>query len=244
MKFLFLGLIQGLTEFLPISSSGHLYLLKRLMELRGEMLSYFVLLHIATLIAIFIVLSKRIKVAIRDHWLITNLVVITVVTSALAWAIRILASPFFDGKLLLAFCFLINGLILLSIKNGLHGRTSKDFGLRDSLILGVVQGLAVFPGISRSGITISTLLRRGFNREEAFYISFLMAIPILIIAFLAECKGLCSMPVSFLGIVGGFLAALIFGVIALKIVRGMVIGASFRNFGYYSLVIFLVSLIW
>ncbi|UCG35593.1 MAG: undecaprenyl-diphosphate phosphatase [Candidatus Omnitrophota bacterium] len=242
MKFLFLGLIQGLTEFLPISSSGHLYLAKRLLELKENLLSYFVLLHIATLLAILIMLSKRVKVAIKDKRLLGHLAVITVITAAMGWGIRNLLFASFNGKFLVAFCFLINGIILLSIKNGLHRRTSNDMRLRDSLVLGLVQGFAIFPGISRSGITISSLLRRGFKREEAFYISFLMAIPILVIAFLSECKGLFSVAISPAYIAGGFFIAFISGIIALRIVKHTVVSARFKNFGYYSLVIFLVSL--
>ena len=217
MKFLFLGLVQGLTEFLPISSSGHLYLFKRLLELKENLLSYFVLLHIATLFAIFIILFKRVKVTLKDKKLLSHLAVITIITAAMGWGIRSLFISFFDGKFLVSFCFLINAIILLSIKNSRRERTSSDMRLRDSLILGLMQGVAIFPGISRSGITISSLLRRGFKREEAFSLSFLMAVPVLIIAFLTEYKGLFSVAISPAHIAGGFFMALVFGVIALKI---------------------------
>ncbi|MBU0878593.1 MAG: undecaprenyl-diphosphate phosphatase, partial [Candidatus Omnitrophica bacterium] len=136
----------------------------------------------------------------------------------------------------------INAVILLSARRVRQKRDSQNITLKDSLILGILQGVSIFPGISRSGITITGLLRRGLDARQAFNLSFLMAIPVILLAFFAEFKELssCSLKPSYL--ISGFICAFFCGMLALKILKKILISGKFHNFGYYGLIVFIISL--
>lgn len=243
MKFLFFGIIQGLTEFLPISSSGHLYLLKRVTGLNQNLLPFFVLLHLATLLAIFIFFRRQIQEAIFNKKILFHLFVITVISAILALTVKYFLANFFDHKYLVSLCFLINGGILFKMKNTNQKRNYQDIKWRDSFILGVLQGISVFPGISRSGITIAAGLKRGFDKNETFNLSFLMAIPIILAAFLAEVKEALSINIPFFYIILSFFSAFLFGLLALRIIKKIFLKSGFKKFSYYCFMVFLASLI-
>lgn len=242
MKFLLFGIIQGVTEFLPISSSGHLYLLKKIFGLSENLLSFFIILHLATLLAIAIFFQKQIKELLFSKKLLPHILIITAITAGLGLMIKRFLSPFFEYKYFLSSCILINAVILLNTKKFSAEKSSQDIRLKDSLILGILQGLAVLPGISRSGITISGLLKRGFKAKDSFTLSFLMAIPIISGVTLLELKKICSLNIGKSNIFLSFSAALIFGIFTLQIIKKMLIKAKFQNFGYYCLILFIASL--
>lgn len=241
MKFLLFGIIQGVTEFLPISSSGHLYLLKKIFGVSENLLSFFIILHLATLLAIAIFFQKQIKKLLFSK-ILPHILIITAITAGLGLMIKRFLSPFFEYKYFIPSCILINAVILLSIKKFSAKKNSQDIRLKDSLILGILQGLAVLPGISRSGITISGLLKRGFKAKDSFTLSFLMAIPIISGVTLLELKEICSLNIGKSNIFLSFSAALIFGIFTLQIIKKMLIKAKFQNFGYYCLILFIASL--
>jgi undecaprenyl-diphosphatase len=243
MKLFLLGIIQGITEFLPISSSGHLYFIQRIMDLRQNLLAFFVFLHLATLFAVVVFFRATIIKMFTDKVMLRLIAITTVITCAIALAIKVFISGLFGNSYLLAFCFLINSAILLGIKN-----ISKDKGIsqmanRDALLLGLVQGLAVFPGISRSGVTISSLLKLGYKRKDAFVFSFIIAIPIMVIAFLAGARELAGLSFSASTLAVSFLAAFITGLAAIKIVKATVINKKFHLFGYYTLLMAFFSVL-
>ncbi len=242
MKLVLLGIIQGLTEFLPVSSSGHLYFLRRLLPIEGNYLSFVVILHLATLLAIIIFFFPKLNLFF--NWrLLANIILITVISGSMGLGIKILLEKFFGNRYLLTFCFLVNSGILLSIKGNSRQRDLPNLGWKDSLLIGILQGFSPFPGISRSGITLAGLLRRGFKKEDAFTLSFLMAIPLIIGAFLVELTGTTASGLSLPGIGVSFVAAFLFGLLALKIVKKTLIINRFKSFGYYCLIIALLSLI-
>lgn len=244
MKLIFLGIIQGLTEFLPISSDGHLYFFKKTLGISGDLLSFFVFLHLATLLAISIFFWKKIITILTNKKVLIHLFIITLITGLIGIAIEHIFEKIFELKYLIAGGFLINSLIIFSAKpNG--ARTINQIKFYDSIWLGVLQGLAVFPGISRSGITISALLKKGFQKQEAFQLSFIMAIPAILGAFIYKLKDfnkLSALQNNISNLFLPFLSAFIFGLIALIVVRKLVINDKFRNFGYYCLVIALITL--
>ncbi|MBU0896515.1 MAG: undecaprenyl-diphosphate phosphatase [Candidatus Omnitrophica bacterium] len=242
MKFLFFGVIQGLTEFLPVSSSGHLYFLKRVLGLNEDLLSFFIFLHLATLFAMLLFFSKEIQSAVLKKKLLLYIFIITGISGFFGLIIKYFFSSFFDDKYLLSFCFFINAVILLSARRVRQKRDSQSITLKDSFILGILQGVSIFPGISRSGITITGLLRRGLDARQAFNLSFLMAIPVILLAFFAEFKELssCSLKPSYL--ISGFICAFFCGMLALKILKKILISGKFHNFGYYGLIVFIISL--
>ena len=241
MKFIFFGIIQGLTEFLPISSSGHLYLLQKFLAIRGNCLPFFVFLHLATLLAIIVFFFKKIKLLFKTK-LLLNILLITLISGIMGLGIKFYLKEFLGNKFLLTFCFLTNAGILLSIRFNSREREIASINFKDSLFLGILQGFSPLPGISRSGITITGLLKRGFKNVEAFSLSFLMAIPLILGAFIVELKELKEANFSLQSMSLGFVTAFIFGLLALKIVKKALISGKFKNFAYYSLVIAVVTL--
>ncbi|MBU1121132.1 MAG: undecaprenyl-diphosphate phosphatase [Candidatus Omnitrophota bacterium] len=242
MQFLFFGIIQGLTEFLPISSSGHLYLFQKILGINGNLLPFFVILHLATLLAIILFFHNQLKELFCNKKILLHIGIITLISASLGLIIKHFFTGFFVFKYLIAFCFFINGIILLSAKNRSCKRTLQALSFKDSIILGILQGLAIFPGISRSGITIIGLLKRGFDAKEAFSFSFIMAIPIILGAFLVEGKEILSVNIGTTNIIISFIVAVLSGLFALKIIKKALIKVKFHNFGYYCLLTFFITL--
>lgn len=242
MKFIFLGIVQGITEFLPISSSGHLFFIQKLLKIEGDYLSLFVFLHLATLLAIIVFFSKKIKLFFKAR-LLLNILLITLISGIMGLGIRFYLKKFLGGTFMLASCFLVNAGILLSIRPSSGERDISSINFKDALFLGFLQGFSPLPGISRSGITIVGLLRRGFKRSEAFILSFLMAIPLIIGAFFVEFKELGQSSLSLQNMGLGFVAAFVFGLLALSLVRKTLISKKFKNFAYYCLILALLTLI-
>jgi undecaprenyl-diphosphatase len=247
LKLTLFGITQGLTEFLPVSSSGHLYILKRILGSPQNYLSFFILLHIATLLVIVLVLKRQVWLALINKNLLIYLATTTLVTCIIGFLIDRFLKASFDNKYFISLCLMVNALILLRIKNIKGQKDRGDFKLKDALTLGVLQGLAIFPGISRAGITISSLLKRGFKPQEAFSLSFLMAIPAILAAFifkyLFHYQQLSQLHIPWTGLSLGFLAAFCSGFIALLIVKKTLITHKFRNFGYYCFGLSLLGLL-
>jgi len=242
VKFIFLGIVQGITEFLPISSSGHLFLIQKLLKIEGDYLPFFVFLHLATLLAIIVFFSKKIKLFFKAR-LLLNIFLITLISGIMGLGIRFYLKELLGSAFMLTFCFLVNAGILLSIRPSSGERDISSINFKDALFLGLLQGFSPLPGISRSGITIVGLLRRGFKRSEAFILSFLMAIPLIIGAFFVEFKELGQNSLSLQNMGLGFVAAFVFGLLALGLVRKTLISKKFKNFAYYCLILALLTLI-
>ena len=242
MKFLFFGIVQGITEFLPISSSGHLFFIQKLLKIEGDNLPFFVFLHLATLLAIIFFFSKKIKIFFKIRPFL-NILLITLISGIMGLAIRFYLKDIFGNTFMLTFCFLANAGILLSIRSSSQERDIDSINFKDSLFLGFLQGFSPLPGISRSGITIVGLLKRGFKRSEAFILSFLMAIPLIIGAFFIEFKELRQSNFSLQSMSLGFVAAFVFGLLALNLVRRTLKAKKFKNFAYYCLFLALLTLI-
>jgi len=244
VKYIFLGIVQGLTEFLPISSSGHLYILKEYLAIGQKLLPFFILLHFATLLAICVFFNKEIRKSFSKKRILVNIGLITLITMSIGFLIDVFLKGIFEGKYFVLFCFLISGSLLISIKVKNQNRSLDDLRLKDSLFLGILQGFAILPGISRSGITIFGLLRRGFRPKEAFNLSFLMALPVILSVTVIKFKNLCSLNIPIVGIVGGFLSAFLFGLSSIFIVKKSIMHNFFDKFGYYCIMVaFLILLL-
>ena len=243
MKLIFLGIIQGLTEFFPVSSSGHLYLLNQIINQSRACLPFLILLHLATLSSICVFLRKEIFSLFFTKKIFFHIIVISIITAGLGLLIHIHLRDFLGDKYWISFFLLLNGGILLSKNKKPCNRELSDLKLKDSVILGLLQGIAVFPGISRSGITIIGIIKRGFKPKEAFILSFLMAIPAILGAFILEAPRLGNSNLPFLGLSLAFVAAFLCGILALKIVKKSLTMNKFKYFGYYCIIISLVSLL-
>jgi undecaprenyl-diphosphatase len=182
------GLVQGVTEFLPISSSGHLVFIHRLFGFSEPAVFFDICLHAATLAAVIIYFSRDIAALVRERnwkWLFYIIIAtIPAVLTAVIFEDRI--SSFFVNPVKVAMMLVVTGVILFvgqfSLSKRNDGGAPPTFS--SSLIVGIAQAFALFPGISRSGATISAGLAGGMNKENAFRFSFLISIPAIIGAVL------------------------------------------------------------
>lgn len=245
---LILGLVQGLTEFLPVSSSGHLTLLNKIFGIEGNTLLLTILLHVATLFAVFFVLRKEIWQLIRHPFSLEarNLYIATIPTVLIVLLSKGFLEDQFSSAKLLPYCFILTA-ILLAVTNVIDERKKKknlyypDQGfrsnVRSSLVMGIAQGLAVLPGISRSGSTICAGLLAGENREKIAKFSFLMSIPIILGSMLYEIlKGdygaLASMSMI-APLIVAFLSAFLVGIFSIKLMLKVVQNAKYYWFSIY-----------
>lgn len=239
---LILGIIQGLTEFLPISSSGHLLLFEYIFGLKSGDMFFNVLLHFASLLAVVIVFWKDIVILIKNPLSnkTKNIIVATIPTVVIALFIK----KFFNDYylfLFLGFGFLISSfLIFISIMLRKRNKKNKILSKKESFVIGIVQGFAVLPGISRSGSTICAGLLQGVNREEAAKFSFLISIPIIIAAMIIELYdavkiGFCN--VSFLNCLVGFLSSFVVAIFSIKLMMKIVRKGNWFLFSVYLFVL-------
>jgi len=244
LGFLLLGLAQGLTEFLPVSSSGHLALVKRLVGLPYLPLAFDVTVHLATLFAVVFYFRRRLwglvlgalggeGEALRT---VLFVAVASLPTGVLGLSLKDAVEAWGADLRAVGCGFLLTASLLLLSK---RGRSAGDLGMGGfvlrALAVGVVQGFALFPGVSRSGSTISAMLAMGLDRERAFELSFLMFLPASLGAFLLEVKE--GMPAEAIGGSSLWLAsaALAFssGLLALSLVGSVVRRGSLWRFAPY-----------
>ncbi len=258
MKSLLLGLIQGLTEFLPISSSGHLVIFESFLNMETKGVVWEIALHFGTLLAIFAVFYKDIFMILKSicvtykklgagenfvkiikndpHALIFLLVIIgTVPTVAIGFFFRNTFEIFFNKPILSGYMLLVTGIVLWCTKyNFSSNKKKKSLGIVDALIIGTVQGLAITPGISRSGTTIATATFRAVDRETASRFSFLLVIPAIIggmSMMVLDTITLKSGELSFL--IMGSVAAAITGYVSLRFLLRIVKTGKLHYFSYY-----------
>lgn len=241
LKFIALGSVQGLTEFLPISSSAHLVFAQTLFGLTKDALFINVILHLGTLLAVATFFWRDIIGVFKNAKMMVYILVVTGLTGLIGLFLKPLVEPLFAEAKPVAVFLLCNGLILLLTKK-FQGR-DRRLTLADSIFLGLAQGSAVIPGISRSGLTISTLLARGLKTEEAFRVSFLASLPAVFGAFLLETKEAwptCSTPLNLLA--AGLLASYGSGILALVLLVKIMKNKKFHAFGYYCLALGIIVL--
>lgn len=250
-----LGALQGATEFLPVSSSGHLSLAESALSVHPPSLFFDVALHLGTLVAVLIVFRGPLKQLVagllrrdRAAWRGAGLLVLaTLPTVAIALAARDLLEarlgPQVVGGLLVA-----NGLMLVATSRApkpasAAGSGADDGGYWDmapwkAVLIGIAQGVAVLPGISRSGSTISAALMLGVRPRAAATFSFLLSIPAILGAAVLTAKDLASFDDAELAsaAIGALVAAAV-GILALRLLLGMLARARFHHFGFYCVIV-------
>ncbi len=253
---LILGLIQGLTEFLPISSSGHIEIGKVLLDVEAKQnLIFTVLVHGATVFSIIIVFYRDIfslvKALFRRGWddekkYISKLLLsmIPVVIIGLAFEEQI--EQFFNGNILLVGIMLIITAILLLLTNYAKQK-HDDISTRHALIIGVAQAIAVFPGISRSGATVSTGLLLGNNKDQVAKFSFLMVLLPIIGANFKKIISLSSIhepgQIEAMPLAIGFIAAFISGVFACQWMINLIKKGKLAYFAIYCFLVGSIAII-
>ena len=239
-----------MTEFLPVSSSAHLVIFQDLLQIRENQLLLNIVLHLGTLAALIVFLFKDIKRLLKTKVLLYIFLATALTVAVVILGEKILGEDFFESMFFsvrkLALPLFITGLILLATKKFAKGRRLlPDLKITDALWLGIAQGLSVIPGLSRSGVTISTLLFRNVERETAFKFSFLASILAILGALFFELKDFSSVaPCEFRCMLFGFSAAFLSGLLALKILLTVIRRARLHLFGYYCLALALVLWRW
>lgn len=248
-----LGLVQGLTEFLPVSSSGHLVLCAQLLGTAAEEnLLFDVLVHCGTLGAVIVVFRERILALLRavvgrgpaeDRLLAEFVVIGTVPAAVIGLAFEGLFEQLFSSLVGVSLALLVTGTILRFAKE--RSTTTGRLRLGSAMTIGCAQALAIAPGISRSGTTIVVALRLGLSPEKAAEYSFLLAIPAIGGAFLLKLKqALEAGGVSNWGphLLGTALAA-VSGWVALRWLLALLRGGRFHHFSWYCWAVGGVSLV-
>ncbi|MHC8968506.1 undecaprenyl-diphosphate phosphatase [Priestia aryabhattai] len=244
-----LGIIQGLTEFLPISSTGHLYLGRHLFGLDDAGLYLDTMLHMGTLLAVFVFYKRELWHIIRHPF--SKLTGLLVIGTIPAVAIGLLFKDYFDSisksGLTIGWEFLATGLLLWfgdSVKNGYKKMDHISYG--DAFFIGSFQAAAIFPAVSRSGLTMVAALMRKLDRETAAYFSFLLSTPAICGAVLLQLKDVVTGEVEQLSVFFLFIATLssaLFGYVAVKWMINYLKHHSLKTFAIYVWILGAVVLI-
>lgn len=243
LKYIILGIIQGFTEFLPVSSSAHLVIMQRILSIPGQEILISVVLHLGTVMALIIFFFRDILETLCNKKLLLYIIAVTVITAIIGITGRDFFESMFQSTKLVAAALIITGLILIFTKTFMNTKRS-NLTIKDALILGLTQGIAIIPGISRSGITISTLLFRGLRRETSFKFSFLASIPAVLGVFILEAKDVSlAFQGSLRNLFFGFTFSLLSGILSLWILKKILLKAKLYYFGYYCIIIAIITLL-
>ena len=250
-----LGIIQGLTEFLPVSSSGHLELAKAILgdsSIAEDSLGFTVVLHFATALSTLVVFRKEVieifKGLFQFKWNTEFKFSLKIVISMLPAVIIGLLfekelESFFEGKILLVGCMLLITAVLLLLTDKAKN-TKKEVSFLNAVLIGVSQAIAVLPGISRSGATISTSVLLGVDRTRAAKFSFLMVVPLI---FGKIGKDLLNRDLNLqsseiLPILAGFIAAFLTGLLACKWMISIVKKSKLSYFSIYCAIVGIIAI--
>ena len=260
----FLGAIQGLTEFLPVSSSGHLVLFQKIFGIEdtnwypADTLLFDTMLHVGTLVGVFAVLWKDIWAILRKLFqpLTLYLIIATIPAVIFAFAFRKPLEQAFESGQFLGLCFLITSALLVTAellsKRAVKGTLKKDGEMNwlDALVIGIMQAVAIVPGVSRSGATLSGALSRGLDRSFAARFSFLLSIPAILGAAVLQFKDVfkggsptANSGIGTAAIIAGTLSAAIVGFFAVRLMLKIVKEKSLWGFAIYTGVLGLLVLL-
>ncbi len=249
-----LGIVQGLTEFLPISSSAHLVLVPRvlgwdnLLHQNPSQISFDVMLHLGSLIALLLYFRKDIislttKRNEKNNKLLTLLAIGSIPIALGGIFFGGFFEKIFSSAVYTAALLVLTGVTILFAEAVAQlKRDEQTLNKRDSILIGLAQAVAIAPGISRSGVTISAGLMLGLNREAAARFSFLLAIPAVFGAFIFSLKDVSLQLVNVIFITG-LLSSFVFSYAAIKFLLGYLQKGSLKVFAAYCIVVGLI-IIW
>ena len=255
-----LGIVQGLAEFLPVSSSGHLVLLQKITGISESALFFNTMVHAGTLLAVFIVLRKDILALLRKPIQpLTGFLILATIPAVIAALLfgdfieHAFETGHFLGFSFLATSFLLCTAELLSRRAQAGKNLVKTMSWYDALIIGIMQAIAIIPGVSRSGATISGALSRRLDRDYAARFSFLLSIPAILGALVLQLKDLVTggpvldgpaaagpTSVGSIGaaaVIAGTLSAAIVGFFAIRLMLKIVRERSLFGFAIYTAVL-------
>ncbi|MGQ9565075.1 MAG: undecaprenyl-diphosphate phosphatase [Candidatus Bathyarchaeales archaeon] len=239
LEIIILGIIQGITEWLPVSSSGHLVLAQEFFAIK-QPLVFDVMLHFGTLTVILVVFRKDIKkilqalmrrdFASEDGKLAGYIIVGTIPAAVIGYLFHDFFQSLFQNALAVSVALLFTG-CLLFVSERRQG--NRSLGFVDSVLIGVAQAASIIPGVSRSGTTISTGLLRGVEKERMFKFSFLLSVPVILGATAFEAKDVVAQESDLAAMFLGMVVSMVVGYFALKALQKIVLRRRFHYFAYY-----------
>ncbi len=254
LQAILLGIVQGITEFLPVSSSGHLQLAKELLGVQiDNNITFDVTLHAATVLSTIVVMWSELWRLLRGVFsrrfndeqayvlkIILSMIPAGVVGIALGEQLETLFS-----NLVFVGCMLLLTAALLAFAYYARPRVKEKISYRDAFVIGLAQAAATLPGLSRSGSTIATGLLLGNRRESVASFSFIMVIPVILGKMLLDvCSGdMAAMEVGAAPLIGGFVAAFVVGAIACRWMISIVTRGKLIWFAWYCLAVGTVSIV-
>lgn len=236
-----LGVVQGATEFLPVSSSGHLVLTQELMGLAIPGVVFEVAVHLATLLSILLVYRARVARLVSgafrlevDAWRYLGfLVAATIPAAVLGLLFEDQIEAVFDDPRVTAVAFLVTGAVLWSTRAAVRRSPESAPFLRSAVIMGLAQALALVPGISRSGTTVAAGLWAGVAGREAAAFSFLMAVPAIAGAAVLKLPEVAGAGIPVGTLLAGSAAAAVTGVLAIQTFVHLLSRQAFHRFAWY-----------
>lgn len=239
IEVLILAVVQGLTEWLPVSSSGHLVISQKVLGLNLPLI-YSVMLHVGTLIVVLVVFWKDIAEIIRalvkrdfeteEGKLALFIAVGSVPIAIIGFVFYDFLKSLFSNLLAVGLALLITGWVLFFSEKRIGNR---KMGILDSLLIGLAQGVTIIPGISRSGVTVATGLLRRVDKAIAFKYSFLLSVPAILGATAMESRELVVGNVNMVPLFLGTIISMIVGYVSLKLLQKIVMNEKFHLFAYY-----------
>ena len=256
------GAIQGLSEFLPVSSSAHIVFSNTLYGLitgheisstaSCEEIFFDIIVHLGTLIAVLIYFFKDLKLIIKDSFIAVKnkkqnenskimcyILLTALITSIMGLLLQRSVEKLIVNPKIICILLSITGILLLYSEKIYKG--NKNIDLKSSVLMAIAQGLAIFPGFSRSGFTIATALTQGIDRVQAARFSFLMSIPIILLAsmlypvFELDISEIANF--NFKAITAGFIVSFVVGYLCIKYFMQLLKKITLKFFGYYCLVV-------
>lgn len=239
---LILGLVQGLTEFIPVSSSGHLLITHELFGTSENTLAFDIALHVGTLLALLIYFRKDLRLLLTNLFAknkqgrLARLLILATIPAAVS---GLLFGDYIDDKLrsagVVAFTLAFVGLIMLIVDRKVSKAEEKEVTTKQGLAVGFAQIFALVPGVSRSGATITAGIFLGLSRKQAARFSFLLAVPIIA----GSALGILlkdSTELSVNGeLIAGMIAAFLSGLLAIKFLLGVIGRVGLKPFAYYRI---------
>lgn len=268
LQAIIMGAVQGFTEFLPVSSSGHIVLSSTFYKMftgadiivTNEEVFFDILIHLSTLLAVIIYFINDIKNILCNFYsaaknkeyksenflFLTYILSATLVTGVFGLFTKELAHNLVENPFIVSIFIIITGCVLLLSEKSKKAE-NKKLTLKTALIVGLFQGFAVMPGLSRSGMTISSAMFRGMKRFDAAKFSFILSIPVIILASLIypiitfDVKDIASF--NFVALISGMVTAFITGYICIKYFMDFLKKHTLKGFAYYCFIVGTISAI-
>ena len=260
LKAAFLGIIQGLTEFLPVSSSGHLVIAQKLLHFSEPPVLFDITLHLATALAVIavyyreiwdliialfkgriIVTKKGYKLSSKRFHYVLVLIVALIPAGIVGYFFNDYITKAFSNLLVVAIGLFFTTIILFLSRY--FNKRKGDINFKNGTIVGLAQACAIIPGISRSGSTIFAAMASGVEGKKAADFSFLLAVPIIVGAFLFELKGIVNSHVGGVILLTGFVCSFVAGYFSIKLLLNFIRRGKFHYFAYYTGTLSILSLV-